>query len=357
MIALLSFTVWLHHFFTMGASSDVNAFFGIATMIIAVPTGVKVFNWLFTLYGGGVRYHTCMLWTMGFIVTFVLGGVTGVLLAIPPIDYIMHNTVFLVAHFHNMLIPGMLFGFFAGLLYWFPKAFGFELDQRWGERAFWCWISGFLFAFMPLYALGLMGMPRCMENYEIAAWQPFLIVAALGACLVAAGIACMMMQFYVSIRRREALRDLSGAPWKGRTLEWLAPSPTPSYNFAVIPVVNERDTFWEMKVRNEAYQEPMRYDDILMPKNTIDGVALGTLAFVFGFAMVWHIWWLAGLALVVGLGFVIRQAWIDDSDYVIPAADVAEIEARRYRRLADLPGHDMSEVVSALNRAKSEAMP
>jgi cytochrome o ubiquinol oxidase subunit 1 len=333
-IAILSFTVWLHHFFTMGASANVNAAFGVATMIIAVPTGVKVFDWLLTMYRGRIRFHPSMLWTIGFIITFVIGGMTGVLLALPPADYLMHNTTFLVAHFHNMLIPGALFGYFAGYMYWFPKAFGFTLDERWGVWAFWCWLVGFYLAFMPLYALGFMGMPRRMEHYNVAAWQPYLVLAALGACLVLLGIACLAVQLAVSVQRRQALRDLSGDPWNGRTLEWLTASPPAPYNFAVLPDVRDVDALYEMKARGVAWQRPARYEDIEMPKNSGAGVVLGGLAFLLGFAMVWQIWW---LAIACGLGAaitVIVRSWDDEAEYRIPATEVAKIEDERYRMLA-----------------------
>jgi cytochrome o ubiquinol oxidase subunit I len=334
-IAILSFTVWLHHFFTMGASANVNAVFGIATMIIAVPTGVKVFDWLFTMYRGRITFHPAMLWTLGFIVTFVIGGVTGVLLAIPPVDYLMHNTTFLVAHFHNMLIPGALFGFFAGVQYWFPKAFGFRLDEKWGVRAFWCWISGFYLAFMPLYLLGMMGMPRRMERYDIAEWQPYLIVAALGALMVLLGIACMAIQFYVSVQRRESLRDGTGDPWDGRTLEWMTASPPAPYNFAVVPTVDDIDAFQVMKERGTAYRRPDHYLPITMPKNSMIGIMMGAFSFVFGFAMIWHIWWLAVVCGLIMMGAVIARCCNDDAEYTISAEEVAAIENRRY---AAMPG-------------------
>jgi|RhiMetdeSRZDD1v2_1073273.scaffolds.fasta_scaffold05303_16 cytochrome o ubiquinol oxidase subunit 1 len=332
-IALLSFTVWLHHFFTMGSSANVNAFFGIATMIIAVPTGVKVFDWLFTMYRGRIHFHPSMLWTLGFIVTFVIGGMTGVLLAMPPADYLMHNTTFLVAHFHNMLIPGALFGYFAGYMYWFPKAFGFTLDARWGARSFWCWLIGFYLAFMPLYILGFMGMPRRMEHYNVAAWQPYLIVAAAGACLVLLGIACLVVQLVVSVRQRQQALDLSGDPWNGRTLEWLTASPPAPYNFAVPPQVRDIDAFHDMKARGVAYRRPDRYVDINMPKNTGAGAILGGLAFVLGFAVVWHIWW---LVVVCALGMwvvVIARTFDDDAEYRLPAAEVEKIEQQRHQVL------------------------
>ncbi|QPC43456.1 cytochrome o ubiquinol oxidase subunit I [Kaustia mangrovi] len=333
-IALLSFTVWLHHFFTMGSSANVNAFFGIATMVIAVPTGVKVFDWLLTMYRGRIEFHPSMMWTIGFIVTFVIGGMTGVLLALPPADFLMHNTTFLVAHFHNMLIPGALFGYFAGYMYWFPKAFGFKLDERWGKRAFWCWIVGFYLAFMPLYVLGFLGMPRRMEHYNVAEWQPYLVVAALGAVMVLAGIVALGIQLAVSIRDREGARDLTGDPWNGRTLEWLTASPPPAYNFAVVPEVRDIDAFHDMKARGVAYSRPERYDDIHMPKNTAAGLVIGGLAFVLGFAVVWYIWWLAALSFAAILAVVAVRASNDDDEYTVPAAEVEAIETARYDRLA-----------------------
>ncbi|MEM1155407.1 MAG: cytochrome o ubiquinol oxidase subunit I [Pseudomonadota bacterium] len=343
-IGLLSFTVWLHHFFTMGAGANVNAIFGIATMIIAVPTGVKVFDWLFTMYRGRITFSPEMHWTIGFIVTFVIGGVTGVLLAIPPVDYIMHNTVFLVAHFHNMIIPGVLFGYVAGMNYWFPKAFGFELNAKWGIRAFWGWLIGFCMAFMPLYLLGLMGMPRRMETYDVPEWQPLLMFAAMGAVVVLIGIICMVIQLLVSIRDREKTRDLRGDPWNGRTLEWLTSSPAAAYNFAVIPKVEGRDAFWKMKEDGTAYRPPQQYSDIAMPKNSGIGVVVGGGGFVFGFAMIWYIWWLAILSLVVmGAALIVRSS-MDHTEEIIPAAEVEAIEKKRLADVASLPAHDVSEL-------------
>ena len=248
-ICIISFTVWLHHFFTMGAGADVNAIFGIATMIIAVPTGVKIFNWLFTLYGGRIVFASPVLWSIGFMVTFVLGGMTGVLLAVPPADFILHNSLFLVAHFHNVIIGGVLFGAFAGYSFWFPKAFGFRLHEGLGKAAFWCWLIGFYLAFMPLYALGLMGMTRRMQHYDVAAWHPLLLVAAGGAAVILLGILLQIAQLVVSIRRREQLRDTTGDPWHGRSLEWSTASPPPAFNFAVLPRVDGADAYWGMKQR------------------------------------------------------------------------------------------------------------
>ncbi len=346
-IALLSFTVWLHHFFTMGSSANVNAVFGIATMIIAVPTGVKIFDWLFTMYRGRIEFHTSMLFTIGFIVTFVIGGVTGVLLALPPADYLMHNSTFLVAHFHNMLIPGALFGYFAGMNYWFPKAFGFKLDTKWGVRSFWFWIVGFYLAFMPLYLLGFLGMSRRMEHYDNPAFQPYLIVAALGAISILIGIGCIAMQFYVSFKNRVALVDATGDPWNGRTLEWATASPPAAYNFATVPEVKEIDSFYAAKQRHEAYRKPDGYEDIVMPKSTPLGLVLGGLSFVLGFAVVWYIWWLAALAFVASLAVVAVRACDDDSDYVLPAAEVEAIETARLAKIASADLHDVSDPVTS----------
>nr|PZN83030.1 MAG: cytochrome o ubiquinol oxidase subunit I [Pseudomonadota bacterium] len=340
-IGILSFTVWLHHFFTMGSSADVNSFFGIMTTIIAVPTGVKVFDWLLTMYRGRIIFKPPMLYTIGFLVTFVIGGLSGVLLALPPVDYAMHNTTFLVAHFHNMIIPGVLFGYLAGYMFWFPKAFGFKLNETWGTRSFWCWIVGFYLAFMPLYVLGLMGMPRRMEHYDIAAWQPHLIVAAVGAFIIFVGIVCLAVQLAVSIRDRVKVRDLTGDPWNGRTLEWATSSPPAPYNFAVVPDVQSVDAFWDMKHRGVAYERPKRYADIALPKNTFIPAFIGVAAFVFGFAVIWYIWWLAILALAAITLAIIIRASDDETDFVLPAQEVKAIEEARFAQLAKAPPNEM----------------
>jgi cytochrome o ubiquinol oxidase subunit 1 len=281
---------------------------------------------------------------------------TGVLLAVPPVDYLMHNTTFLVAHFHNMLIPGALFGYFAGYMYWFPKATGFTLDERWGIRAFWLWLIGFWLAFMPLYALGFLGMPRRMEHYNVAEWQPYLIAAALGAALIGAGIACLIVQLVVSVRQRKERLDLSGDPWDGRTLEWLTSSPPAPYNFAVVPEVKESDAFHEMKRHGVAYRRVAQYPDIVMPRNTGVGVIVGGLAAVLGFAMVWHIWW---LAIVAGLGILIVVAlrtFDDDTEFVMSAAEVQSIEQQRAQALAAAPRH-VDEHTPVLDAALVQAVP
>ncbi|MDD5275440.1 MAG: cytochrome o ubiquinol oxidase subunit I [Methylovulum sp.] len=334
-ITLLSFTVWLHHFFTMGASANVNAAFGIATMVIAVPTGVKIFDWLLTLYRGRIRFDVPMLWALAFIPTFAIGGATGILLAVPPVDFMMHNSEFLVAHFHNMLIPGALFGYLAGYSYWFPKVFGFRLDETWGKLAFWNWLIGFYLAFMPLYALGLMGMPRRMQHYDNPEWQPLLVVAAAGAVFIAIGIGCLVLQLLVSIIKRDANWDQLGDPWNGRSLEWSIPSPPPVYNFAVIPEVKDIDAFWDMKEKSTVDRQPVHYEAIDLPKNTSVGVVFGGLSFVFGFAMVWHIGWLAMAAGVAMLATVIARSFDDDTEYRLTAAEVGQLEGKRFRQQAE----------------------
>ncbi len=331
-ICILSFMVWLHHFFTMGAGADVNGFFGITTMIIAVPTGVKIFNWLFTMYGGRIRYQTPMLWAIAFMVTFVLGGMTGVLLAVPPADFVLHNSLFLVAHFHNVIIGGVLFGAFAGYSYWFPKAFGFVLDERLGKYAFWCWVIGFYVAFMPLYVLGLEGMTRRMQHYNVPEWHPWLIVAGVGALIITAGIGFQIAQLVYSIRHREELRDTTGDPWDGRTLEWVTTSPPPNFNFAALPDVSGEEVYWDMKqsaIKGSKLSEMPDYKPIEMPRNSPTGFVAAFFAVVTGFAMIWHIWWMVIVGLVGAFGVFVVFAWRDHDEYEIPAAEVERLDARR----------------------------
>jgi cytochrome o ubiquinol oxidase subunit 1 len=334
-ITILAYLVWLHHFFTMGSGASVNSFFAITTMIISIPTGAKIFNWLFTMYHGRIRYELPMMWTIAFMLTFTIGGMTGVLLAVPPADFVLHNSLFLVAHFHNVIIGGTLFGMFAGINFWWPKAFGFKLDRVWGKRSFWLWVVGFWTAFAPLYVLGLMGVTRRLSHFDDTAYQPYFIVAAIGAGMIALGIACMAMQFFVSIRDRHSARllDLTGDPWDGRTLEWSTSSPPPDYNFAFTPIVYDNDAFWDMKTRG--FERPTTgFKAIHMPKNAAAGVIIGLISVGFGFAMIWYIWWLAIASLLAMVGVSIWHSFNYKRDFHIPVEDVIATEDERTRLLA-----------------------
>ncbi|WP_370389733.1 cytochrome o ubiquinol oxidase subunit I [Snodgrassella alvi] len=332
-ITILSFIVWLHHFFTMGSGANVNAFFGIATMIISIPTGVKIFNWLFTMYEGRISFHVPMLWTVGFIITFSVGGMTGVLLAVPGADFVLHGSLFLVAHFHNTIIGGVVFGLFAALNYWFPKAFGFKLNETWGKRAFWCWFIGFFVAFMPLYALGFMGMTRRLSQHIDPAFHTLLCVAAAGAAIIALGVVCMVIQVVVSCIHRKENLDVTGDPWDGRTLEWSTSSPVPFYNFAIQPQVESRDAFWDEKEKGIAYKKPAKYEEIHMPKNTAAGLIIGVFSLIFGFAMIWHIWWMAIIGFAGMIISLIAKSFDTDVDYYVPVAEIEAIESKRFNEL------------------------
>ncbi|MEJ0085232.1 MAG: cytochrome o ubiquinol oxidase subunit I [Pseudomonadota bacterium] len=344
-ICVLAFVVWLHHFFTMGAGANVNGFFGVMTMIIAVPTGVKIFNWLFTLYGGRIRFSAPLYWALGFMVTFVIGGMTGVLLAVPPADFVLHNSLFLVAHFHNTVIGGVVFGVMAGYSFWFPKAFGFTLNERLGKAVFWCWFVGFYLAFMPLYALGLMGATRRMQHYANTEWQPLMLVALSGAVVILLGIILTGVQLAVSIRNRSKGAATAGDPWNGRTLEWSTASPPPPWNFSIVPNVTGVDAFWTAK-----QQRPIEggqgvaasatgaapFRDIYLPRNTPIGFLIAFFAVVSGFALIWHIWWMAILGLASTVAVVLRQAWSTDREDVVTANEVSAFEAGRVARVKPL---------------------
>lgn len=332
-ITILSFVVWLHHFFTMGSGADVNAFFGIATMIISIPTGVKIFNWLFTMYRGRVEFTPPVLWTIGFMTTFTIGGMTGVLMAVPPADFVLHNSLFLVAHFHNMIIGGVVFGCMAGFNYWFPKAFGFRLNETLGKISFWCWLIGFYLAFMPLYVLGLMGMTRRLNHVDNPVWHVYLLVAMVGAGVILCGIVAQIVQLAVSIRQRESRVDLTGDPWNARTLEWATASPPPFYNFARTPHVDSRDAFWEMKRQADFDRQVPAYAPIHMPHNTGAGVIIAGFAAVLGFALIWHIWWLGILSLSGALAVAIGHSFNENRAYTISSTAVARIERDHVRQL------------------------
>ena len=332
-ITILSYLVWLHHFFTMGSGASVNSFFGISTMIISIPTGAKMFNWLFTMYKGRIRYELPMMWTIAFMITFVIGGMTGVLLAVPAADFVLHNSLFLIAHFHNVIIGGVVFGLFAGINFWFPKAFGFRLDETWGKRSFWFWVVGFYFAFMPLYVLGLMGVTRRMSHFDDPSLRIWFAIAAFGALLIALGIGCFIIQLVVSFLKKEQLRDASGDPWNGRTLEWSTASPPPAYNFAFTPVVHDNDAWWDMK--RGGYTRPQDgFIPIHMPKNTAAGLVIAALATVCAFGLIWHMWLVAGLFFAATIVATIVHTFTYQRDYYIPADEVVHTESLRTRLLA-----------------------
>jgi cytochrome o ubiquinol oxidase subunit 1 len=332
-IAILSYLVWLHHFFTMGSGPSVNSFFGITTMIISIPTGAKIFNWMFTMYRGRIRFEVPMLWVVAFIVTFVIGGMTGVLLAVPPADFVLHNSLFLIAHFHNVIIGGVLFGMFAGVTFWFPKAFGYKLDDFWGRVSFWFWLVGFWVAFTPLYVLGLMGVTRRMSHFDDPSLQVWFQVAAVGAGLIAIGIAAFLIQLVVSYLRREQLRDVTGDAWGGRTLEWSTASPPPDYNFAFTPVVHDNDAWHDMKQRG-AQRPTGGFKPIHMPKNTGAGFVIAMLATAWGFTLIWHMWLLAALSFAAMVVAAIVHTFNYDRDFHIPADEVTRSEDARTRALA-----------------------
>ncbi|WP_440979980.1 cytochrome o ubiquinol oxidase subunit I [Sphingomonas pseudosanguinis] len=331
-ITILSYLVWLHHFFTMGSGASVNSFFGITTMVISIPTGAKIFNWLFTMYKGRIRFELPMMWTIAFMLTFTIGGMTGVLLAVPPADFVLHNSLFLIAHFHNVIIGGVLFGAFAAINYWWPKAFGFKLNEFWGKVSFWLWVIGFWVAFTPLYILGFMGVTRRLHHFEDPSLQPLFIVALFGALMIAGGIGAFLVQIGVSIWKKEELRDVTGDPWDGRTLEWATSSPPPQYNFAFTPVIHELDAWYDMK--DKKAQAPVEgYRPIHMPKNTGTGVIIAALSTAAGFGMIWYMWWLAAFGLIGVIVVAIWHTFNYDRDYYIPVDEVVATENERRRLL------------------------
>ncbi|HEY4664904.1 MAG TPA: cytochrome o ubiquinol oxidase subunit I [Comamonas sp.] len=333
-ITVLSWLVWLHHFFTMGSGAAVNTFFGITTMIISIPTGAKIFNWLFTMYKGRIEFKPPMMWTVGFMCTFAIGGMTGVLLAVPPADFVLHNSLFLIAHFHNVIIGGVVFGLLAGINFWFPKAFGYKLNEFWGKVSFWCWLVGFWVAFTPLYILGLMGVTRRANHFDDHSLQIWFVIAAVGVAIIAAGIGAFVLQLVVSYFQRDKLRDNNGDTWgSGRTLEWATSSPPPQYNFAKTPVVYDVDAWWDMK--KHGYQRPLSgFEDLHMPKNTGAGFVISMIAMVLGFALIWHIWWLAIVSFAGVIIASIVHTFNYNRDYYIPASEVQATEDARTQQLA-----------------------
>ena len=336
-IAVLSMVVWVHHFFTMGAGSSVNAFFGIMTMIIAIPTGVKIFNWIFTMYKGKIRFEVPMLWAVGFLVTFTVGGMTGVLLSIPPADFVVHNSLFLIAHFHNTIIGGVVFGLMAGLTYWWPKMFGYKLNDKLGRASFWCWFWGFWLAFVPLYILGFMGMTRRMNTIGLdhPEWAPYLHVAFVGAVVIAVGIGLTVLNILWSLKEYKKNQDVTGDPWNARTLEWSIASPAPFYNFAKLPVVNDIDQFWYDKENGKAYPTDVKYEEIHMPKNRTIGVVMTVLLTAGAFGVIWHMWWLAVLGLVGTIVSLIVSSFNTEHDYYVDVETVTKTESEHLKAVRE----------------------
>ncbi|WP_409267268.1 cytochrome o ubiquinol oxidase subunit I [Massilia sp. BHUDP2] len=329
-IMVLSYLVWLHHFFTMGSGASVNSFFGITTMIISIPTGAKIFNWLFTMYRGRIRFELPMMWTVSFMLTFVIGGMTGVMLAIPAADFVLHNSLFLIAHFHNVIIGGVVFGLFAGFNYWAPKMFGVKLNQFWGHVSFWLWSIGFWVAFTPPYILGFMGVTRRMSHFEDPSIQWLFQISLVGTLMIAGGIGALLLQCFFTWKDRAKLRDVTGDPWDGRTLEWATSSPPPDYNFAFTPVVHDNDTFADMK--KNGYQRPLKdFVAIHMPKNTWAGFVISALAAVVGFGIIWHMWLLVAVSFVAMMAAIIVHTFNYKRDFYIPAEEVARTEEAHTR--------------------------
>ena len=327
LVTFFSMLVWVHHFFTMGAAASVNAFFGLMSLLIAIPTAMLVFSWLMTMIKGKIQLKTPMYWFLGFIATFGFGGITGVMMGVPGIDFQVHNSLFLVAHFHNMVVGGALFGIFGGIAYWFPKIAGFRLHEGLGKAAFWCWLIGFYLSFMPLYILGLMGAPRRLDTYDMeTGWHLLFVAAFIGGLVITLGVVFQLLQIAVSIRQRDKLKVNAQDPWDGRTLEWATHTPVPVYNFAVLPPVPSRDPYWDIKQQG-GLPKP-KYEDIHMPKNTASGIYISGLLFVLGFAMVWHIWWLAIVCFIGALAVFIQRAFDEDTSYIITAKELEKMEAK-----------------------------
>jgi cytochrome o ubiquinol oxidase subunit 1 len=304
---------------------------------------VKIYDWMLTMFRGRVRFTVPMVYSIGFILLFVLGGMSGILLANPTVDYQVHNTVFLVAHFHNVAVPGVLFGMIAAYHFWFPKAFGFRLNERWGIFSALCWIFGFMLAFFPLYALGIMGLPRRTVAYTEPSYVPLEWAAFLGALLILAALAGLLVQLWVSIKHRDENRVFAGDPWDGRSLEWSMSAPPPEYNFAVIPVVRGRDAFTMAKEEGTAFQPRDAYADIELPKNSAMGPMIAAIGFALAFGLVWHIWWMVVLFFVAAVVTMIVRGFARDTTRIV-MADEVRLEHRRWL--------DAVSVATAISRAE-----
>ena len=265
---------------------------------------------------------------LGLLAVFTIGGMTGVLMSIPGVDFQVHNSLFLIAHFHSTIIGGVLFGFFAGYTYWFPKFMGFKLNEIWGRRAFWAWLIGFILAFTPLYLLGFMGATRRLNHYEVLGWQPLFIIAGIGSLLISLGVFFQIVQVIVSIRERKKLKSTTGDPWNGRTLEWMTSSPPPFYNFAKVPVVDSIDPFWKMKHGGGSLEPKGPYHKIHMPRNTAAGFYIGVLSFFLGFGLIWYLFWMAAISALGIIACVIWRLYEKETEYYVQVAEIRKIEER-----------------------------
>ncbi len=327
-IAGISWSVWLHHFFTMGAGPWVNTFFSVATMLVGIPTGVKVFNWILTMYRGRITYTTPMLWSVGALLLLLVGGLTGVMLANPAIDYTVHNSVFVIAHFHCMVLL-IAFTIFAAIIYWWPKVFGFKLDEVNGKRFFATFSLGTVTVFAAMFVLGFEGETRRLDYLYDPHWMPMLVIEELGIGLYTLSVYYFFKMAYVSIRDR-AKNRCGADPWgTSRTLEWLTHSPAPFYNFAVTPQVNALDELAWRRENNWDAIMPTRFDPIHMPKNTMVPIIIGVFAFGFGFGMVWRIWWMAGGSLLAIIAIICITSFFQDHGYTITAEEMRKLEEER----------------------------
>ncbi len=352
-IAVISFMVWVHHFFTMGQSATINAAFGIATLLIAIPTGVKIYDWMATLNLGRIRMTVPIVYMTGFFFLFVIGGLSGIMLANPSIDFQVHNSLFLVGHFHNVIIPGVLFGILAAIHYWFPKVFGFRLHEGLGKLAAVLWIVGFSVTFFPLYGLGLMGMPRRSASFQDPSYEPLMQVAFYGSLIILLALTTVVLTIVVSIVYRRHLATPLGDPWDGRTLEWWTSAPPPPWNFAVRPQVTGVDAFAAAKERGDVYAPLDHYEPITMPAKTSIGFVVLVTTTLLGFAMVWWLWWLAIVALALLVGAIVVGSFYPPTEITIPADDVAR-EDRKWRESARQDrGVTRDEEISALNHGRA----
>ncbi|WP_416306290.1 cbb3-type cytochrome c oxidase subunit I [Neptunicella sp. SCSIO 80796] len=354
-ITVLSFTVWVHHFFTMGQRASLSAAFGIATLLIAIPTGVKVYDWLATLYRGRIRITTPVVYLAGFFILFVIGGLSGLVLANPSIDFQVHNSLFLVAHFHNVLLPGLLFGMLAGVHFWFPKAFGFRLSERYGKLTAYLWIIGFSITFLPLYWAGLKGMPRRSALVAEADLSPLMLLTAAGAIILLLALFMLLFTFWYSYKHQKAFASPNGDPWNGRTLEWWTPSPPHEWNFAHPLDIKSRDAFVYAKKHLSPYDNVNQYHDIVMPGRSSLGVIFMLLTIILGFSLTWEILWLAVLSASAVPVMMIASSFRADPKQIIPAAEIKRRDQQWRKTARDALSIRRDQETTSQNTGKAAA--